>query len=851
MHFCTLRNIQTFCNVAAKKKTNIPAPSPEAPKKEPVPQAREAAKTAPVAPQAPDFFDNLPIKAVWIATALLAVLVFFVFREYLFHQKYYCFKDITCDSYNLSYPNLYNTASYMAKYGMPKWSFASGIGQSIFPFFLRDPFDILLYWGGKNNIYGGLGYLEALKILLGGVVFFQFLKQLKISDFAAITGCMVFAFCGFMTEGSGWYIFTFEGLTFALLLLAFELLYNKNSWYLFPLPIFLIGISMPFNLYVYGLFVAIYAVFRHIWDGKADAKSLCLIFAKMLGLGVIGLMVAGPFLLENILQLLESPRGSGNSSLAHTLMATPMFSFPDRMEFGTGMMRLFSNDMLHSGDNFRGWQNILEAPMYYCGISTLVLAPQVFKFLTKKNRIAYGVLLALWMLPMFFPYFRRAFWLFTGDYYRACSFFFSVVLMLFSLFALDFIARERKINLPVLLVTVLGLLMLLNYPFFDDPDSVNKAAKAFASILLLVYGGVAFMLSRPTGPVNFKYIYVVVLFLELCYTGGTTINDREALTPDEAADRIGYNDHTVDAMGFIHKSDPGFYRVDKAYMSGISRFGTLNDGMVQDYNGTSSYNPFNQLYFIKYMQLFDVCHKGNEIESRWASGLAGRPILECENSVKYMLGKGNNINPFWRAMCDSVAMFGDVKVFRNKFALPLGYTYRTFIRESAFTKLNGIQKELVGLKAVVLSDDDTKSAAGLNEFKLQDTISIYVFNPDTLRNWVGGLKEDSLAITHFDDNHISGKVAANNDELMLFTVPYDGGWNVTVDGAPVEKLILNGGLTGIALKKGNHNIDMAFALRLYNKGLVLSGLGLLIFMVPAALAFSKRKRSLKEPEAEV
>eukprot|EP01030_Chromulinospumella_sphaerica_P020872 gene20872-20796_t len=35
----------------------------------------------------------------------------------------------------------------------------------------------------------------------------------------------------------------------------------------------------------------------------------------------------------------------------------------------------------------------------------------------------------------------------------------------------------------------------------------------------------------------------------------------------------------------------------------------------------------------------------------------------------------NNAIPLWGVIGDSIGMFGDVKVYRNKFLLPLGYTY--------------------------------------------------------------------------------------------------------------------------------------------------------------------------------
>ena len=840
--------------MAKKQKKNIApasAPAESKPAAKPVVQKTQAPKQTsksnlPEFTPVADFFDKAGGKAWLIAAGILAFIAVVVFRDYLFQSKLYMFKDIACDSYNLSYPNLYNTADYIAHYGIPKWSFKSGMGQSLFPFCVRDPFDFFLYFTGKNGVVYWLGFFEFIKVLIAGTIFYFYLKQLSLTSFTATVGAMMFTFCSFMMEGSAWYIFTFEAMNFALLLLAFELLFQKGNWYLFPIAIFGIGISMPFNLYVYGLFIAFYSVLRHLQVGTFDFKKIGGLYLQMLGLGVLGLILSGPFLLENIVQLIESPRGSGNSSLSAMLMAAPMFDMADKMEFGTGMMRLFSTDMMYSGDAFKGWQNILEAPMYYCGLPALLLMPQVFPFLEKRVRNTFLVFLAIWVLPMIFPYFRRAFWLFTGDYYRAYSFFVGVVFILYGLQALDYIIKKGKINLPILAGSLGLYLVLLYYPYFEDKDFVNPAMQVFAAVMLLGYAVVIFMMGRKGENVNLRYIMMGMLVVELLYMAGTTIGERNAMTPEEQVAKKGYNDYTVDAISFINKNDKSFFRVDKAYSSGLSRFATMNDAMVQDFYGTCSYNPFNQLYYIKFLQEFGVAQKGNELDSRWARNLISKPILECENQVKYMLGKGNNINPFWRIMCDSIATFGDVKVFKNKNYLPLGYAYDKYIKESNFEKLSSVQKEFISLRASILDDKDITKVPGMKEMLPSDTFSLYIFTPDTLTNEINALRRDTLVITKFNDNNIEGKVAATEDELLYLSVPYDGGWTLKVDGQPKDKIVVDGGMTGVFLNKGQHQVSMSFDLRYFNKGVYMGLFGIALF---AGLWFWTKKKPRGEASA--
>ena len=110
------------------------------------------------------------------------------------------------------------------------------------------------------------------------------------------------------------------------------------------------------------------------------------------------------------MQLLESPRGSGDYSYATRLRNKPVFELSSAQEFGSVIHRLFSNNSLGVGNDFKGWQNTLESPMIYTGIWSLLLTPLLFQHLSKKEKWAYGIFLAFWLLPLIYPYFRRAFW---------------------------------------------------------------------------------------------------------------------------------------------------------------------------------------------------------------------------------------------------------------------------------------------------------------------------------------------------------------------------------------------------------------------------------------------------------
>lgn len=83
----------------------------------------------------------------------------------------------------------------------------------------------------------------------------------KLSPLVATIGALMFAYSGFMIIGACWYLFTYEGLMMALLLYGFEKIYQEKQGWWFFLGIIGIGVSMPFDLYLFGIFLLSYIFF--------------------------------------------------------------------------------------------------------------------------------------------------------------------------------------------------------------------------------------------------------------------------------------------------------------------------------------------------------------------------------------------------------------------------------------------------------------------------------------------------------------------------------------------------------------------------------------------------------------
>jgi uncharacterized membrane protein YfhO len=778
--------------------------------------------------------------AFQIAFGLIALIGFIIFKDYLLFNKMFLFKDIGSDTLNGSYPLMYNTAEYLHQFGFPSWSFSYGMGGNILSLWLRDPFDILLYIAGKDHIIQLIPYKEYLKVVLGGITFFMYLRLAVKDSFTCIVGSLLFAFSGFMIIGSCWYIFSYEAFNVALLLLAFEKLYQQNKGYLFPLSLAIIAASQPFNLYVYGLFLLIYTILRYFEDGKNTSfKPLFVLIGKMAGLGVLALLMSAIFSIPDIVQLLESPRGSGSSSYFDTLSSKSIFGFEQSIHNKTFLSRLFSNDLMGTGVNFKGWQNYLEAPIVYCGILSLVLLSQVFTSQEKKKKRYYLIFLLIFIIPVIFPYFRYAFWLFTGDYYRAFSFFVALAILYVGLQTLKSLnSGAQKINAISLGFGSLLLLLILASTTLDEIKS--KTVFTIALFMIIAYTVSILLLPNAKYKRTIQYVLIFLLVIELSYMGYLPTNNRRAVTAQEMKQKIGYNDYSVEAVAFIKNKDKSFFRIDKNYFSSPAMHGSLNDGMAQGYYGTSSYHSFNQLNYINFMKETGVINPGNELETRWVNGLIARPLLEDLCSVKYALLRNSN-DGSWKAMYDSLTQFSDIKVLRNKFALPLGFTYNTYMTQTDYKKIKKTLQDVSLIQSVFVADSLQNSVSGIQKYNGIDSNIVYTI--DKLGSDIASRKKDTLAISEFLPTHIKGNIDLKEKKILFLSIPFDKSWAAKVNGTDQKMFIIDGGMSGLLLDKGNNTVELQFTSRYFKLSLITTLLSMLAYITWVVIGTIKDRKA--------
>ncbi len=866
---------------------------------------------------------HINILSVIILTILIGFFAFFHFfsLEYLFF-----FKDIGSDTINQTYPSFVHKINLISEH-FPQWSFYKGMGDYLFTVNTTDPFVLLQrlffylgtsVFGVDYLIFGRIFSIFLFRFLPTAIVFYLYLRTIQIKKFSSLIGALLIVFSGYMVVGSSWgfSIYVFKAV---FLLFAFEQLFLKRRWYFFPFAVMYLCTD-PFILFVYTVFLFIYFIFRTLSE-QYSIKIFVRLGVKMLLLAFVGLLMNFVNFFPILEKMLHSPRVAGNASYSNLLS-----SGKDIVEHGnlsgTTILRFFSSDILGTGSNFHGWFNYFEAPLFYVGLLSLLLFPQVFIFLDKRKKVIFSSFAGFWILTLIFPYLRYAMLAFTGDYFRfGFDFFIPFTLLFFSIYALNKSDETFKINIKLLGITLLLLIIALFFPYASVPtNAVDTNLRLIIVLLLFVYSGLFILMNKSQYKPLSKVALILVLVFELSYFSYKSYAGRVPVTKTEFnKDKAGYADGSIKAVKYIKSIDKiPFYRIEKDYQSGSSIHGSLNDALAQGYYGTTSYSSFNQLNYVRFLEETGLIVKGDETATRWITGFRGYPLLQTFGNVKYHLSKSENPE-FLKFGFEKIARKNGITILKNKFYLPFGYTYDKYIDFNDFKKLinyqisvqslnsvyqelartvnaqklNGIiekLKPLLGKKfsnyqqftdalKLQLGEDAKKyrmqitkystvnfknqiallngfvyekefnKNINLSEFKkiISEDTSVILpsekFNFDTYKHITDSLKQDTLQITSFKQSEISGKINLQKTKMLFFTIPFDKGWHLKVDGKNETLQRINIGFTGIVLPKGNHKIKLYYIPQYdkFTKGVSL--FSVLIFWLYLVFYFYKKRKA--------
>lgn len=712
------------------------------------------------------------------------------------------------------------------------WNFGYGLGTAVLSYqsWVLDPFNLLLVAMGlalgTERLWFILAFIQIVKIAMSAAVFDNLLKRYCQTPLARVLGAAAFGFGGYLLLWGQHYWLGSMHVLFAVVVLCAERLLESMSPSRFLAFSLCSAICMgwsPYCGFMVMLSCALYCLMRIIGIAPSGKDGARLVARLVLAVAC-GFLISAVTLLPYATYLAtETSRvdGGGTSTGARIVgFATgfvPIRWVPMLLSrfLGDGLVSCgapIPDELIPATASFSD-TNCYEFANLGFGVVSLILIGQFLDWVVKDNKgktraviLVSGALCVLFCVNELLP---ALFNMLMLPKYRA-SFVLAVPVCIAMAVAFEKRFAAHGVNYPNLIVT--GVLSL-GIVFWSLANSVNARRLCALYVLILCAVFACMTLDRARRPFDAMPLAVAALAIASTIADGFFItNNRVVCTEVNFPSR--YAARTADtqaALDFIASQDAGFYRVEKLY----DNWTMYSDALVEGYAGVNNYNSSIDSDLAEFYRLVwpDALDGGNTSLQRHCLSQNDDDLMSFLG-VKYLLSKEPIDYPGFSRM----TQFGDVTVYRNDNASSVLYAAESTISES--------ELEAAG-------DPTTRQAM------LEHSVVV----PDERRGNAEGTSTSectNLRLTGSSD--LRGTLTCKYDSVACLTVPYTSGWQVTVDGQPVELFRANVGFIGFEVPEGTHVIEAHYEVPGLSTGLCVSAAGVvLLLLVCGAIAVKGKK----------
>lgn len=563
------------------------------------------------------------------------------------------------------------------KLSLPLWDMHIGYGSDILTtlhyYVIGDPLTLLSVFVPASKTEALYAFLIFLRIYLAGIAFSRYSFYHKNSKQATLMGTMIYIFAGWTIYAAMKHpYFSNPMIYLPLILLGIDKIYKKQKPYVFIWSVSLAGLSNFYFFYMLGIFMVLYAIFRY-FDLFAD-RSIKNI-GKWLGVfavySVIAVLIAAVILLPVILPVFGTDRFKAENYV-------PLFY--DRIYYEKYLGCLIGENMIQWG---------------VAGYTAVSLAGVFVLFSKKKKYTALKAGFVLLNVFLLLPYAGHVLnglsyvsnrWIWAYGMLIAYIF----VKIYPELFALT-LTEKRKVFVMLLIYCILALL----------PEAARTQRNLMAMVLLslstftvLSFGNIftrernltvmvaGFLIAGILFNMHYQYSYEKDYLSEFTDSG-------EALEKLETG---------VD-RAVLSTDDPSVYRYDQ-----MDTNSSENSSMQMGTNSTAYYFSVASSSIANF---FDEMYLNTPWEQHY-NNLDGRTILDRLASVKYFVvkkGKESDLPYGYSRLSGEAEKNGKTYLaYADEDALPLGYTYDSWISREDYDKMTVTEKQQALLQGVVLDD---------------------------------------------------------------------------------------------------------------------------------------------------
>lgn len=552
-----------------------------------------------------------------------------------------------------------------------QYTFQAGLGMSVLDVVRKDPLLLLCGFVTGEHMEALYAILCLLRMYLSGLAFIWLCLELNRSGKTEVVcGALSFAFCGFSI-----YIMirqpSFQTpcmIYLPLMLTGVERFLKKRKGGLFLVTVCLSMINGYYLAYMNTLLMALYLLVRLIFLYGKEIKTIVSEILKLIGVYIWGTALSAVVLLPTLYSYLTCSRTGEQTGSTAILF------------YSENYYKTLLNELLKGCPNSCSYWAALSFP----ALTLLAMVLLFFKKDKKFRPLKTGVIICVVMICV--PLFGRimnGFGYVTNRWCYGFELMASLVLV-YTLPEFLHLSRREKQALLIVGAGYIGLVLC-----------GTMQVTRYAGLLTLAVTLLAVLSMEAAAANNHqkKVLLSVTMTLALVVNLGATFRTEEGnyagqcLPAGEVQNTL--EDSPVSVADTIE--DDSFYRVEQPARRS-------NQAIAMGYYGTTSYFSVIPAGLTEFYLDFNLNTAQQSFDLR---GFDSRAGLEALGSVKYYLTKTERV-PYGFQQVDEQ---GGYRVYENQYALPLGYTYTSYMTETDYNQLNFAEKQQAILQNAVVSDD--------------------------------------------------------------------------------------------------------------------------------------------------
>ncbi|MBQ1223604.1 MAG: YfhO family protein, partial [Oscillospiraceae bacterium] len=328
---------------------------------------------------------------------------------------------------------------------------------------------------------------------------------------------------------------------------------------------------------------------------------------------------------------------------------------------------------------------------------------------------------------------------------------------------------SREISLSKKIAFSFGILFLLisfNLNILDFlwhglhyPNQLPGRQSFLFSFMIVsaAYRGLETLLHAPKQRTKTKRVAAVFICLALAtelavnsfWTVGTQV---------WSSNLVKYTAYDRDMKDVLKKYSPGykdFWRCE------LLTPGNNNAGQLYGFNGISYYSSTMSEAAYKTFESLGTPIYAQNVSTKYESS----PILNSVFGIRYLFDRGENSDKITDYMLYGLELkeeIGSIKVYENKYCLPLGFTV-----SSAFENID-ISKHNVSTQAL---NNLVKSASETDKNIIYYQSEKKSINSSEFQRFYEELSENGMTVKSFSSTKITGSINSNKNGLLFLSIP--------------------------------------------------------------------------------